>query len=97
MIKREKFFITKCSCCMVDTFLQLSCKVLAHFLPVKEGKLLKDLNENFMVKRELGMIAGDLSLKYGGYMAIASAALLIVKSIEVPFKSVNDKEIDNIS
>ena len=43
-----------------------------------EGKLLKDLNENFMV-RELGMIASGLSLNYGKYMAIASAALLTVK------------------
>ena len=48
------------------------------FLPVDEGKLLKDLNENFMV-RELGMIASGLSLNYGKYMAIASAALLTIK------------------
>ena len=37
---------------MVDTFLQLSCKASAHFLPVDEGKRLKDLNDNLMVKRE---------------------------------------------
>ena len=61
---------------MVDTFLQLSCKASAHFLPVDEGKRLKDLNDNFMVKREFGMIAGGLSLKHGRYMAIASAAPL---------------------
>lgn len=78
----------------IDTFLQLSCKGLAHFLPVGEGNLLKDLNDNFMVKRELGMIAAGLSLKYGKYMAIASAALLTAKNVEVPL--VNDKEIDSI-
>ena len=43
---------------------------------VDEEKLLIDLNDNFMVKREFGMIAGGLSLKHGRYMAIASAALL---------------------
>ena len=63
---------------MVDKLLQLSCNTWAHFLPVDEGKLLKDLNENFMV-RELGMIASGLSLNYGKYMTIASAALLTVK------------------
>ena len=68
---------------MVDKLLQLSCNTLAHFLPVDEGKLLKDLNENFMV-RELGMIASGLSLNYGKYMAIASAAL-----------PVNNEEIDS--
>ena len=43
---------------------------------VDEEKLLIDLNDNFMVKREFGMIAGGLSLKHGRYMATASAALL---------------------
>ena len=47
-----------------------------------------------MVKRELGMIPGGLSLKYGKYMAIASAALLTAKNVEVPL--VNDKEINSI-
>ncbi|RMX47794.1 hypothetical protein pdam_00008539, partial [Pocillopora damicornis] len=37
-------------------------KSLAYFHPVDEGKLLKDLNENFAVKRELAMIAGALNL-----------------------------------
>ena len=57
-------------------------------------KLLKDLSNKLMVKRELGMIAAGLSLKYGKYMAIASAALLTAKNVEVPL--VNDKEIDSI-
>ena len=61
---------------MVDTFLQLLYEALAHFLHVDEEKLLKDLNDNFMEKREFGMIAGGLSLKHGRYMAIASAAPL---------------------
>ena len=38
---------------MVDTFLQLSCKALTHFFSVDERKVLKDLNDNFMVKREI--------------------------------------------
>ena len=61
---------------MIDTFLQLLYKALVHFLHVDEEKLQIDLNDNFMVKREFGMIAGGLSLKHGRYMAIASAALL---------------------
>ena len=39
---------------MVDTFLQLSCVALAHFLPVDVRRLLKGLHNNFIVKRELG-------------------------------------------
>ena len=32
---------------------ELSCKALSSLLPLDEGKLLKDLNDNLMVKREL--------------------------------------------
>ena len=61
-------------------------------------ELLKDLNDNFKGKRELGMIAGVLSLKYGKYIGIASAAPLTTKNFEIPFisPSINDKEIDSI-
>ena len=38
---------------MFDTFLQLSCRLISHFLPVDQSRLLKDLNDNFMVKRAL--------------------------------------------
>lgn len=48
-----------------------------------------------MVKREIGMITGGLSLKYGRYMTIAIAALLIAKNVEVPL--INDKENDDVS
>lgn len=64
----------------MDTFLQLSCKSLSSLLPLDEGQLLKDLN-NFIVKRGLGITADGLSLKYGEYMAIASAVLLTAKNV----------------
>ena len=87
---------------MVDTFLQLSCKALARFLPVDEEKLLKELNDNFMVRREFGMFAGGLCgmfagglcAKYGRYMAIASVALLNAKNVEVPM--IGDKKKDSL-
>ena len=37
-----------------------------------------------MVKKELSMIAGRLSLKYGKYMAGFRAALLTVKKLKSP-------------
>ena len=66
---------------MVETFLQLSCQTLARFLSVDQERHLKEMNENFMVKRELTMTAGRLSLKYGRIMAIANAALLTAKNL----------------
>ena len=92
--KRYEASLSSKTCnAMAYTFLQLSGKALAHFLPVDEGNLLKDLNDNFMVMRELGMVAGGLSLKYGRYMAIASAAILTAKNVEVLL--INDKVKDS--
>ena len=51
-------------------------------LPRDEGKLLKDMKDNLMVKRELEMIAGGLSLRYRKYMAIASAVFLTAKDVD---------------
>ena len=45
-----------------------------------------------MVKRELGMIAKGLSLKYGRYMAIVCAALLTANDVEVPLITDKEKE-----
>ena len=69
--------------------LELSCKALSS-LPLDEGKLLKDLNDNFMVKRELEMITGGLSLRYGKYMIIASTVLLTAKDVDFVKESASE-------
>ena len=76
---------------MVDAFLQLSCRLISHFLPVDQNRLLKDLIEKFMVKKEVLMIAGRLSLNYGKYMALASAAPLTLENVELP------EDLDTVS
>ena len=91
--KRCEALLSSKTCdAMVDTSLQLLRKALVHLLLVDAGKLLKGLKDNFMVKRELGMIAYGLSLKYGSYMVVAGAALLSAKNVEVHL--INDKEKD---
>ena len=74
----------------MGTVLELSCKALLSLLPLDEGKLLKDLNDNFMVKRELEMIADGLSLRYGKYTTIASAVLLTAKDVDFVKESASE-------
>lgn len=74
----------------MGTVLELSCKALSSLLPLDERKLLKDLNDNFMVKRELEMIAGGLSLRYGKYMTIASTVLLTAKDVDFVKESASE-------
>ena len=66
----------------------IACLVLfyspsAYFLPLDREKLLNNLKKDFMVKRELYTIAGGLYLRYGSYMAAASAALLTLNNLKL--------------
>ena len=74
----------------METVLELSCKALSSLLPLDEGKLLKDLNDNFLVKTELEMIAGGLSLRYRKYMIIASTVLLTAKDVDFVKESASE-------
>ena len=71
----------------MEVALKLSCKALAHSLPVDEGELLKDLNKNFMVKKELCMIVYRFSLNYGKYMAITVLSIMLNMMRHIPQKN----------
>ena len=44
---------------------------------------MSGLKNDFIVNRELNLIAGSLYLKYGKYMAAASASLLAANSLKL--------------
>ena len=44
---------------------------------------MKDLNKDFMVKRELNVIAGGLYLGYGKHMKAESATLLTANNLKL--------------
>ena len=83
--KRYEASLSSKTCdAIVDALiLQLSCRGLAYFLPLDQEKLLNNLKKDFMVKRELYTIAGGLYLRYGSYMAAASAALLTLNNLKL--------------
>ena len=96
----EKFFkryeasLSSKTCdAIVDTFIQLSCRGLAYFLPLDQEKLLNNLKKDFMVKRELYTIAGGLYLRYGSYMAAMSAALLTLNNLKLEDENL-EKNLD---
>ena len=100
----EKFFkryeasLSSKTCdAIVDTFIQLSCRGLAYFLPIDREKLLNNLKKDFMVKRELYVyvIAGGLYLRYGSYMAAASAALLTLNNLKLEDENL-EKNLEKI-
>ena len=80
---------------IVDTFIQLSCRGLAYFLPIDRETLLINLKKDFMVKRELYIIAGGLYLRYGSNMAAASAALLTLNNLKLEDENL-EKNLEKI-
>ena len=89
--KRFETSISSKTCeAIVDGFLQLSCRGLAFFLPLDQEKLLNNLKKDFMVKRELYVIAGGLYWRYGGYMAAASAALLTLNNLKLEDENLDE-------
>ena len=92
--KRYEASLSSKTCdAIVDTFIQLSCRGLAYFLPLDQEKLLNNLKKDFMVKRELYTIAGGLYLRYGSYMAAASAALLTLNNLKLEDENL-EKNLD---
>ena len=92
--KRYEASLSSKTCdAIVDSFLQLSCRGLGYFLPLDQEKLLNNLKKDFMVKRELYTIAGGLYLRYGSYMAAASAALLTLNNLKHEDKNL-EKNLD---
>ena len=82
--KRYEASLSSKTCdAIVDTFIQLSCRTLSYFLPIDREKLLNNSKKDFMDKRELYIIAGGLYLRYGSYMAAASAALLTLNNLKL--------------
>ena len=95
--KRYETSISSKTCeAIVDGFLQLSCRGLAYFLPLDQEKLLNNLKKDFMVKRELYVIAGGLYLRYGGYMAAASAALLTLNNLKLEDENLDENLEKNL-
>ena len=82
--KRYEASLSSKTCgAIVETFLQASAKALCFFLPLDQEKFLSGLKNDFIVNRELNLIAGSLYLKYGKYMAAASASLLAANSLKI--------------
>ena len=95
--KRYEASLSSKTCdAIVDAFIQLSCRGLAYFLPLDQEKLLNNLKKDFMVKRELYTIAGGLYLRYGSYMAAASAALLTLNNLKLEEKNLDENLEKNL-
>ena len=62
----------------------LASKVIGMVLPIKDVKeLQKELNEDYIINRQLSGLAGNLALRCGRFLAVANTALITAKHLDL--------------
>lgn len=68
---------------IIESFLMLATKAVGMALPIKNVEALqKELQNNYIISKELSTLAGTLALKCGSFLALASAALITTNHID---------------
>ena len=97
-LKRFEASVSGKSCdVIVDTFIDLSVRMIGYVLPIEKDKLKDDLNNNYFVKQNLSQMAARLSLDYSEYMSAVSFVMLTLKNINLDELFVSDnKKVEDV-
>ena len=79
----ESYIAGKTTETLIDSFLAVATKAAGRVLPIKNVEALqKELQSDYIITNELSALAGNLALKCGKLLALASAALITTKHID---------------
>ena len=68
----------------IGSFLMVASKVVGMVLPIKDvNELQKELDKDYIIDRELSSLAGNLALCCGRLLAVANAALITAKHLDL--------------
>ena len=83
--KRQEAYIgSKTTESLIDSFLLLASKGLGLVVKVDDvEKLKQELKNDYIINQELSSLAGSLALRCGRWLAIANAALITTKHIQL--------------
>ena len=86
--KRQEAYIgSKTTESLIDSFLLLASKGLGMVVKVDDvEKLQQELKNDYIINQELSSLAGGLALRCGRWLAIANAALITTKHIQLEKK-----------
>ena len=81
--KRQEAYIgSKTTESLIDSLLMLFSKGLGMVVKVGDiEKLQQDLKNDYIINHELSSLAGGVALRYGHWMALANAALIMIKHV----------------
>ena len=86
--KRQEAYIgSKTTESLIDSFLMLFSKGLGMVVKVDDvEKLQQDLKNDYIINHELSSLAGGISLSCGRWLALANAALITTKHVQLEVK-----------
>ena len=86
--KRQEAYIgSKTTESLIDSFLLFASKGLGLVVKVDDvEKLQKELKNDYIINQELSSLAGGLALRCGRWLALANAALITTKHIQLEQK-----------
>ena len=86
--KRQEAYIgSKTTESLIDSILMLVSKGLGMVVKIDDvKKLQQDLKNDYIINHELSSLAGGVALKCGRFLALASAALITTKHVQLKTK-----------
>ena len=86
--KRQEAYIgSKTTESLIDSFLMLFSKGLGMVVKVDDiEKLQQDLKNDYIINHELSSLAGGVALRCGRWLALANAALITTKHVQLDTK-----------
>ena len=82
--RQEAYIGSKTTESLIDSFLLLASKGLGLVVKVDDvEKLQQELKNDYIINQELSSLAGGLALRCGRWLALANAALITTKHIQL--------------
>ena len=82
--RQESYIGSKTTESMIDSLLMLFSKGLGMVVKVDDiEKLQQDLKNDYIINHQLSTLAGGFSLRCGRWMALANAALITTKHVQL--------------
>ena len=83
--KRQEAYIgSKTTESLIDSVLMLASKALGLVVKIDDvEKLQQDLKNDYIINHELSSLAGGVALRCGRWLALANAALITTKHVQL--------------